>query len=120
MQEAKAKEEDDFYMNQPPPKTLKDHEVTGKYLYEADLEWCKINTKLEHGTILRWFKRFRKACPSGRMYQKEFRETYNRHSVEMSGFFSQCGYFRVYLYIRFYVRSIWRVLRAQKLPFLTI
>ena len=78
MLEAKAKEEDEFYMNQPSPKTLKDHEVTGKYLYEADLDWCKVNTKLEHGMILRWFKRFRKACPSGRMYQKEFLETYNR------------------------------------------
>ena len=40
---------------------------TGKYLPSADFEFCIKHTKFEEAEILRWFKGFRKDCPTGHL-----------------------------------------------------
>ena len=39
--------------------------LQGKYLKEADFEWCKKNTRFDDIEIIKWFKCFRKECPNG-------------------------------------------------------
>ena len=40
---------------------------TGKYLPSTDFEFCIKHTKFEEAEILRWFKGFRKDCPTGHL-----------------------------------------------------
>ena len=40
---------------------------TGKYLPSSDFEFCIKHTKFEEAEILRWFKGFRKDCPTGHL-----------------------------------------------------
>ena len=40
---------------------------TGKYLSQADFDFCVSHTKFEEAEILRWFKGFRKECPTGHL-----------------------------------------------------
>ena len=40
---------------------------TGKYLPSSDFEFCIAHTKFEEAEILRWFKGFRKDCPTGHL-----------------------------------------------------
>ena len=41
--------------------------ATGKYLPQSDFEFCLKHTKFEEVEVLRWFKGFRKECPTGHL-----------------------------------------------------
>ena len=49
----------------PESSVSKSKLSTGKYLSQADFEYCVSHTKFDESDILRWFKGFRKECPTG-------------------------------------------------------
>ena len=70
--------------------------TTGKYLSKGDFDFCAAHTKFDEKDILRWFKGFRKDCPSGHLSKVHLSKLFMKVFPEGNGGVFSNNIFRVF------------------------